>query len=573
MRDFTEQFTDIWRKYLRSRDYLDQKGLVRRTDECWRFYLGDQWHGLESGGERLPMINFIKPIVRYKTAVVSQNSMTAVYSPAADATPEMRQACELLNKQFRQMWEKGKLDTLLWEVVKAAQIQGEAYLFYGTPSDMQPQLLANVNVLLADEQEADIQKQKYVLIYERCFVSDVRAEALRNGISADQIETIVSDDETDRQLGNTAEIRTDSDTDGKCSSILYLAKDEDGVVRIARSTKTCIYQPLSPLRSTDAAGRAIGGLTSYPIVPLIWETIPNSARGNSEVRALIANQLEYNKTLARRSVAVKLCAFPRIAYDSQSVTNPDALDSVGAKIQLQNVGQKRLGDMVQYLSPQGMSNDAKGLSDELLNLTRELAGAGDIATGSIDPTKASGAAIVAVKNQNELPLNEALAKKSQFVEDLALLWYDMWVAYNPNGLRVEVEDASGVGGPGPAAQGKTWKLIAPEVLAEMKVNVRVDVSQANPFSKLAQEQALERMLMTQQITFEEYVEALDDDSNVPKQKIRDILEKRKQQQGNPQEQQLQQFAELTQQQNQTIARLAGGEPEKGAAYEMPAMQQ
>lgn len=531
MRDYTEQFTEIWRKYQRSREYLDQRNLVKKTDECWRFFIGDQWHGLESGGEQLPMVNFIKPIVRYKTAVVSQNTMTAVYSPQGKSDPELLSACELLNEKFRQMWEKGKLDAKLWQIVTAAQIQGESYLYYGTPSDMEPQVLSNVNVLFADEQEPDIQKQKYIMIYERRFVSDVREEARQNGISEEDIAAIVSDEETDKQLGNVTEIRADSGADGKCESILYMAKDENGVVCVGRSTKTCVYQPIQPLRSKDAQENPIGlGLLSYPIVPFIWERMPNSARGNSEVRALIPNQLEYNKTLARRSMAVKLCAFPRVAYKENAIANPEALDSVGVKIRMQNMGDERIGDAIQYLSAQPISGDAKLLSDELRDTTRELAGAGDIATGSVDPTRASGAAIIAVKNQNELPLNDAVAAKTQFVEDLALLWFDLWVAYHPNGLDVEVDEAVGADEYGQGMKQKSKRTISAATLEEMKVNVRVDVSQANPFSKLAQEQALERLLAGQYITFEEYIDALGDDSNVPKRKIKDILERRRQMQ-------------------------------------------
>ena len=579
MKDYEGQFTDIWRKYEKSRDYIDKKALVRRTDECWRFYLGDQWHGLESGGERLPMLNFIKPIVRYKTAVVAQNAMIANYSPA-DGDEDTLAACELLNEHFRQSWEKGKMDSNLWDIVRAAQIQGDAYLFYGTPSDMEPQILPNVNVLFADEQEQNIQSQPYLMIYERRFVRDIREEAKRNKIPPELIDTITADDETDKQLGNITEIDQSSATDGKCASILYLAKDSEGIVHIARSTKTCVYQQDTRLQATDYEGNYVGvGLKSYPIVSFIWERIPNSARGQSEVRTLIPNQLELNKTLARRSMAVKMCAFPRLAYDSNAVTNPDALDNVGVKIKLSNTNAQSIREMIQYLEPQSMSNDAKSLSDELMKMTRELAGAGDIATGSVDPTQASGAAIIAVKNQNELPLNENVATKTQFVEDLALLWFDIWAAYNPNGIEVETEGETGEADEqGQPVTGMIKQTIPPEVLERMKVHVRVDVSQANPFSKLAQEQALERMLQAQQLTFEEYIEALDDDSNVPKRKIQDILKKRQQQQMSQQQSQLQQAAELLQQQNQTIAQLSGGQPgterteQEAIPNEMPIMQ-
>lgn len=559
MSQYEEQLTEIWKKYEKSRDYLQGKGLIEKTNENWRFYLGDQWHGLESGGERLPSLNFIKGIVRYKTAVIAQNAMTANYSPMGHEDGQA-QVCELLNEQFRRHWELGKMDTNLWEIVKAAQIQGDAYLFYGTPSDMQPQILANVNVLLSDEQEQNIQSQKYIMIYERRFVSDVRKEAKENKVEKELLETIVSDEETEYQLGNITEVKESSGGDGKCASILYLCKDEQGIVHMSRSTKTCIYQPDTALQGQDGMGNYAGaGLKSYPIVSFIWERIPNNARGQSEVRNLIPNQLELNKTLARRSMAVKLGAFPRLAYDETAIENPEALDSVGMKVAVRtNAGS--INNMIAYLNPTSMSPDAKNLSDELMNATKELSGAGEAATGAIDPTQASGNAIIAVKNQNELPLNESVATKTQFVEDLALLWFDVWAAYNPQGIEVDLGEQGGV------------QIIPADVLLQLRVNVRVDISQANPFSKLAQEQALERMLESQQLTFEEYIDALDDDSNVPKAKIKDILEKRKQQQQDRMAQQLQKSTQTIDKQSQLIAQLSG-QPTMGASPEMQGGQQ
>ena len=137
----------------------------------------------------------------------------------------------------------------------------------------------------------------------------------------------------------------------------------------------------------------------------------------------------------------------------------------------------------------------KNLSDELVTMTKDLAGAGDSATGSIDPTKASGTAIIAVRDQLALPLNEQIATYKQFVEDLAKLWYDIWVTYNPNGLTVEMEEE----------EGGTSLTIPAETLESLKVNVRIDVSQNNPYSKFAQEQSLESLFSMQAITFDEYM--------------------------------------------------------------------
>ena len=102
-------------------------------------------------------------------------------------------------------------------------------------------------------------------------------------------------------------------------------------------------------------------------------------------------------------------------------------------------------------------------------------------------------------------------------EDLAYLWFDLWVAYNPNGITVDSEGENG---------NETQEVIPREVLDSLKVNVRVDISRANPYSKFAQEQGLQNLLSGQYITFDEYVKALDSDSAIPKGKLQDILDDR-----------------------------------------------
>ena len=53
-----------------------------------------------------------------------------------------------------------------------------------------------------------------------------------------------------------------------------------------------------------------------------------------------------------------------------------------------------------------MSADVNLLQTELISTTRELAGAGDITTGSVNPEDASGKAILAVQQASQQPLTE-----------------------------------------------------------------------------------------------------------------------------------------------------------------------
>lgn len=526
-------YTKIWLKYQKCKDYMDKKGLVSKTNECWNFYIGKQWEGCETGGERLPVMNFIKPVIKYKTAIVSQNSMVANYSDIENRV-ENQAIYEALNQNFSKHWEKGKMDSIAWEIINAAAIQGDAYAYWSTEDTLQPpDIIPNTSILFGDENTTRIQEQPFIIIRERLDVKAVREVAKQNKIPKSEQEMIVSDNDTQNTIVNRDEV------EDKVTSLLYMEK-KDGVVHIARSTAQCIYEPLHPLSGT------LTSLRSYPIASMIWEPVPFSARGTSEVAQLIPNQLEVNKTLARRSMTVKLCAYPRLAYDANAINNPEDLDKVGAPIAVNGGNAQSISQMISYLNATNISSDAASLLSDLIKTTRELAGAGDYATGNVNPEQASGTAIIAVRDTAQTPLNEQVARYKQFVEDIALLWFDMWVAYNPMGMTIDVTNEAGEVVPVTLSQ---------EELSSLKPTVRIDVSQDNQWTKLAEQQWLDNMFERQQLTLEEYVELAPDNGTVPKGKARAMLARR---------QQLQEQQQQAMIQEATQELMARGVPEQDA---------
>ena len=500
-------YTKIWQKYQKCKDYLDKKRLVKKTERNWNFYIGNQWVGCNTGGEELPVINFISPIVRYKTAIVSQNSMTAKYSDIEERA-DLQPIYELLNQNFAKNWEKSKMDSKTWDIIKASCIQGDSYAYWGTDrTDMPPKILPNTAVLLGDENITELQEQPFIIIRERLEVEAVRRAAKANGIAKKEIELIVGDDNAN---SNNGVILNNDEVSNKVTSLLYMTK-ENGIVKVARSTSQCIYEPLHAIEGD------VTGLHSYPICSMIWEPVPYNARGISEVAQMIPNQLEVNKTAARRAITVKLCAFPRIAYDSSTVQNPEDLDTVGKPIEVNGGGAQSVAQQVAYLNATNISSDAKNLQDDLLQTTKDLAGASDYAMGNVNPEQASGQAIIAVRDSAQIPLNENVARFKQFVEDVALLWFDMWVAYHPEGINVTSINDMGE---------EVQTLIEQQQLQELKPTVRIDVSQDNQWTKLSEQQWLDNMFDRQQLSLEEYAELAPDNGSVPKGKLRAVLSKR-----------------------------------------------
>lgn len=486
--------TEIWDKYQAGVDHHRKNFLYTKVDKCHRFYEGDQWrdqHG--SIGEDLPVYNIIETIVNYKASMIAQNSMVIVYSPHEGREGE-QEVCDLLNAHAEKKWDKLKMDGVLWDAVKEAAITGDSFLYFFDDS-LRCQMVDSDSVFLGDEQQQDIQKQPYIILYERRLVSDVREDARNGGMDEEEVMQIVPDDESVNYLAHD-EVKTQAAE--KCSVLRYISKDEQGNVQFCECTKTVMLKEMA----------SIEGMTHYPIAKYTWKRQFRSSRGVGEVLRLIPNQVEINKTLYRRLEAMKAVAFPKPVYVEGLIENPDNITTVGSPVRVREGSVQKVQEVFTYLQPAQMSGDAKALQDEMLETTRELANAGDNALGNINPEQASGAAIVAVKDAQAVPLNEQKAAAKQFVEDIAIIWLDTLTAYNANGLQTE--------------QG----VITGEMLEGFEPEIRIDVSDGNPFSIMNKIQQLENALAAGYITFEEFTEHLPETGHTAKGEFEDILKER-----------------------------------------------
>lgn len=517
--------TFYWKRFERGRDYIYRKGLITKTTKNWNFYIGKQWEGVESGDEKLPSYPFIEGVIKYKVSTIAQNNMVAKFSDM-DGRQELNDAYDKMNNLFSRCWERANMERRIWNVLREGAVTGDGVFYFGTSDFADVELIQNTNIFYGDESEPEIQKQPYLILWQRRSVKDVRAEAELNGVASEELSLILPDHETQDVVGNKDELDTPNNKEeAKVTCIIHLEK-KGGVVHVCKSTKNVIYEPEHPIAVTNPDGSQGRGMSLYPLVKFSWKDYPNDARGVSEVEQLIPNQIEINKTLARRSQIIKLTAFPRLAYDSNAITNPEDLENVGSPIEVTTGGVQSINQMISYLNPATSNNDAKNYADDLLNITQELVGAGETARGNIELNRVASSAILAVRDMSAQPLNEQVSKLKEFAEDLAWVCLDITMVYNPNGIEVLVENEDPVTG----MKSSEMKIITKEEFDAMKPNIRIDTSNDNPWTKEAEQTWLDNALAQQHITFEEYVELLPTNGIAPKVKLETIMKRRMAQQ-------------------------------------------
>lgn len=507
--------TSIWDLYEKGHNFNSTKGIFYDTDRNYRFYNENQWQGLESGPIEPITFNIIKPIVKYKVGTINLNEFAINYSSENFDDPqfqiEAEQICEKLNRYSAVIWEKSNMATLLRKVSKRSCINSEGIVYVNIDENNNPEceILKKNNVFYGNENDEDIQSQPYIIISKRIPYAQAIEMAKLNGITEDQVKNILPDNDVQYESGDSAK----EEIDGKVTILTKMWKKE-GLVYTSKATR---YVDIVKNKETK--------MHYYPLAHMVWESVEGSARGQGEVKCIIPNQIEINRTLMRIALATKMGSYPIKAVAVDKVLNPSAMDKIGATIKVQGMTVDDVKKYVGYIQPAQLNSSSDNLLTNLISITRELAGAGDVATGNINPEQASGRSILAVQQASQLPLTEQSTALKQLCEDLARIFFDIWQTYNTNGMTVYDEVQVEVEREGikqKEIEKKPFK-ISNDILKKMKVCIKIDVTPKSSYDKLALEQSLENLLEKQYISFKEYVNALPFDSSMPKSILEKIL--------------------------------------------------
>ena len=514
--------TPIWTLYEKGRNYHRQTGIYVDTDRNYNFYNGNQWAGAKLGDVEPVQKNFIKSIVKYKVAVVHDNLYAINYSSQNYENKKFRETaeriCDMLNRYGRNVWEKDKMDFKGRRVTKDAAINDEGIIYVNFDTEKKlpiNEIVKKNDIYYGNENDDDIQSQPYILLRKRMPVVNARELAESEGLGKKKLDMIIGDTDTFEDSGEAAKVEVDN-----MVTIVYKMYKKNGTVHYSIASRW-----VTIVEDVDL------GISLYPIAHFNWEEKEGSARGEGEVRYLIPNQIEVNRTEVRRVLTVKYQAYPQKVVDVSKIANPQALNTVGGTIRTNGQPVDDVHKVVGTIPPAQMSPDVVKLQEDLIQVTRDLAGAGDTATGQVNPESASGRAILAVQQASQAPMTEQKESYKNFVEDIARIWLEYLVLYSEGGITLEEEitDENGM-------ESVALVNVPQSALEQLQATVKIDVTPKGVYDKFAQEQTIENLLTQGLFTaqrvgeLETYAKILDDDSVAPKMKILEAIEHIKEEQ-------------------------------------------
>lgn len=529
----------VFEEYRKGREFksgLGDRGIYEQSRINERFYMGDQWHGVQCGDQKaLVRYNIIKRIGDYKMAMAAGSSLVVCFS--AEGVPNTLEMKERVRKQkelYRQAnddesvlngtdkmteteeinlvmgalsdyhkvtAERVKFDDLKCLALRRAYTTGTGILYTwwdplirtglyadeGRTSpitgDIRCEVLDVENVYFGDPSYDDVQGQPYIIIAQRRRVDDLRREAHRNGRSPDEIERIQPDRDREYMAGEE-----DAEPTESCKATVltkfYKKWNEDGT-----NYKICAVRVVEGAIVRDEWDTK---LRLYPVAKMNWETSPNCAYGISEVTHLLSNQIAINRAVTAAANAVMMKGMP-ILVVNEDVVQVQVTNDPGQIIPV-NAGED-LSQCLRYVAPDNFTPQFDNMVNSMIANTMTQAGANDAALGDMRPDNTS--AIIAVREAATLPMQLLQNRFYSFVEDVARIWAEFWVnMYGARRLKVEDE------------QGEWYLPFDGDKYKDTIISARVDVGPASLWSEIQSRQTLDNLYTAQLLTPLQYLERL-----------------------------------------------------------------
>lgn len=493
--------TQLWNRYQQGLDHKSKIKLLPTGNKNERFYSGNQWQGVQANGLPTPVLNIVKQVVDYKISAVMSDMISMQFSADGvgdndEAGQAYRETAKLFTEYSRTQWENLKVDSMNEEGLLNAALSADMcshWYWDKRAKDFTGELIDNANLMLGDPNTPEINDafgpvQPYIQLAFRRQVEDVRREAKENGVTGQDLQNIVADDETENQAGDMSRTEIETDEGGKCIVLLEYTKeliDGEWHIMAEKSTRNVVIR-----KKWDT------GLHRYPVALMNWYKRKGSGHGEAEATSLIPNQLMINKQAAMIALWIQLHGFPKVLYDQTRINQ--WTNSLSKAIPVNGTDTGGVGGAAMYMQPAQLSAAVMKFMTWFISITKEMAGVSDAALGQAPPTNTS--AIIVLAKNTAVPLNSIKRRFYSYIEDIGRIWMDFWTSkyteYPVRDLEITVDGV------------KQIVQLDTSLLQQMKMKLKIDIGPSTIWNEATAAQTLDNLLSQQMITFVEYLKRL-----------------------------------------------------------------
>lgn len=535
----------IWGDWQKGLEYQKKLNLKETCEQCVDFFEGRQWPTATERTKNMPrpVINIIKFIVNGKKANILSSKISMIYKPliynqeegetATEGASSFTNFAKHINKEIKQedldnqaIADGLKKGTYIYHYFWDREKKTGMAKFDG---GLNGQIIDCLSIVFANPKQKDEQKQKWIIIQSRENIQTLKDIAKKNGITKTELELITADDDTEKNYN-------EEEQDGEeYATVLTRYFRKNGEVYYTKSTKNMIVQEETPLTPNaekvklqlneenktnedeeqvdiDKPQTIDFKMTLYPIIVDSYEEREKSIYGIGEVETLIPTQKSINFNYAMMQMASQNMGFPKVVMRPRALQGKQITNTPGEVITDYSPGF----DGIKYLNPPAFSNTPLTVADKLLEMTRTVTGATEVANGEVLGKNMSGSAIVALQTQAKVPIEDMQKRFWRTHEKIARVWEQFFKAYyrfdipyvveNDNKQQVDVFNGS--------------------MYQNMDFETTIDVGPGSAYSESLSINLLEQALQRGDITFDDYIELYPETAMPFKAQLKEIRKKK-----------------------------------------------
>nr|DAI63186.1 MAG TPA: portal protein [Caudoviricetes sp.] len=535
----------IWKDWEIGLEYQRKLRMKETCEQCVDFFEGRQWPAVTERTKNMPrpVINIIKFIVNGKKANILSSKISAVYKPliysqemsqvATEGATAFTNFATHIRKEIKQedLDDKAILDglkkgTYIFHYFWDRESKSGLAKFDG---GLNGQIIDPLNIVFANPKQKDEQKQKWIIIQSRENVQTLKKIAESNDITAQEIELIEADEDSQKNYDY-------EEQDGEeYATVLTKYFRKNGEVYYLKTTKNMIVQPETPLTpnasdillNMDEQGKTNEDteavdidkpeqtdfkISLYPIVVGAHEEREKSIFGIGEVEQLIPTQKAINFDYAMMQMASQNMGFPKVLMRPRALQGKVITNTPGEII----TDYSPNFDGIRYMNPPAFSTTPLTMADKLLEVTRTVTGATEVANGEVLGKNMSGSAIVALQTQAKVPIEDIQKRFWRVHEKIAKIWEQFFKAYYTFDTQYTVENSNG----------QQLNTFNGTQYQQIDFETTVDVGAGSAYSESLSINLLESALQRGDITFDDYIELYPETAMPFKAKLREIRKQR-----------------------------------------------
>lgn len=539
--ELAQKIWDDWQKGL---GYQKKLKLKETCEQCVDFYEGRQWPTVTERTKNMPrpVINIIKFIVNGKKANILSSKISMIYKPlvydetqaetATSGASSFTNFAKHIGKEIKQedldcqaILDGLKKGTYIYHYFWDKEKKTGMAKFDG---GLNGQIIDCLSIVFANPKQKDEQKQKWIIIQSRENVQTLKKLAEKHGISKSEIELIKADDDTEKTYN-----AEEQDVE-EYATVLTRYFRKNGEVYYTKSTQHMIVQEETPLtpdasqveleindegktnedeEQIDADRPAIEPfkMTFYPIVVDAYEEREKSIFGIGEVEQLITTQKSINFNYAMMQMASQNMGFPKVLLHPNALNGKEITNRPGEVITDYSPGFNG----IKYLQPPTFSSTPLMIADKLLEITRTVTGATEVANGEVIGSNMSGSAIVALQTQAKVPIEDMQKRFWRTHEKIARVWEQFFKAYYNFDVSYVVENDGN----------QEIDTFNASEYQDVDFETTIDVGPGSAYSESLSINLLEQALQRGDITFDDYIELYPETAMPFKAQMKEIRKK------------------------------------------------